>query len=264
MGWISERIALLADAYMHRKGLVTVSIAVCAFVGAFDPIKNWIRSAIRSFVSLPPWEPPPKEGAMIFEVPSWEVGCFLLLLVFLYVITEHAVRLKRQLAPKLEIDFVPEGDGITQTPIQLVGKDQNGNLVHLGDSNGCYVRIKLIGKTKIAIRNCVVVITQISRKENIINPKERELNLGTPIYLTPTPIDVYPRVPRYIDFLQTDERGDKLSLSQPPALMIKDEFNTAAIFNFTIAVVGDGVDDEIKISIDWDGRWDGLKGKKLI
>jgi hypothetical protein len=121
MVWLKERLALLGDAYTHRKGLITAAIAACAFVGAFDPVTNWFKSAIKAFVSPPPWAPASsKEGVMVFGIPSWQVGGVLLLVVFIIVLFEYALRLQRQLAPKIAVDFIPDGDGIVQTPIQII------------------------------------------------------------------------------------------------------------------------------------------------
>jgi hypothetical protein len=79
--------------------------------------------------------------------------------------------------------------------------------------------------------------------------------------LTPSPINVYPRVPTTVDFLKSGQHDNKLEGSIPWPFRLDGALDDKATYGFTIEVIGDDIAQNIRVEIDWAGKWDAITGR---
>jgi hypothetical protein len=237
MDWFANRYSTIIEALTAQRFLV---------VGAIFGL----GAAAANFAPRISWGGRP----MLLNTPPWTWGVMVALLALLYFIFEYAHRKRMELVPKIRLSFDQHAGGIVQTPTQIT-KVERG-VLQQADSNGSYVRIKIETASKGVIRDCVAFL-KVLHKKNVTSGEFARIQLPYAIPLTPQPISIYSSVPHFVDFFQVGEENVP-TIPPPWPLTLRNAFQEATSYLFTIAVVAGGVTEEAQVEVNWTGAWNTL------
>jgi hypothetical protein len=243
MGWLSDYRTTIIEAFTLRRviALPLVIATVTAVVHASTALsKQFAR------------------GETLLGAPSWAWGLIAGLLLFLYFMIACANRLRLQLEPKINVSFNPNGEGMVTTPTEIY---KDGKL--FAHDEAVYIGITLQALSRTTVKNCVAFVTGIE-KRRISNDHFIEIPVHGPLNLTPTPIDVHPRIPMPIAFLKAGQFDNKLGFTVDGLpLRLRDTFDEQGTYRFTINVNGEGITETIRVEVDWTGKWDGITARQV-
>jgi hypothetical protein len=207
------------------------------------------------------------------DIQHWVVYAGTAVLTALYFVSviqfqvwkaeaRRIIKLEKQLTPLIDLDFKPEAEGIVPTRTEIYSHDGQ-KAVKVRDDHAMYIRITLICLSEKAIRGCAAFITKLE-KGTVQGANFSEIPLHGSISLTPTPIDIYPRVQNVLDFLKVGEADGKLGGTTSWPFRLDGVFDDEGAYRFTIEVFGEGVAKTIRVLIVWTKRWDAITGAKVL
>jgi len=180
------------------------------------------------------------------------------------------IALDGRLSAVLKLNFDQHSDGIVLVPTKVPEQDEHGRPVFdaggmqvIFDSHGAYIRIRLSTLTDVVVRGCATFVTRIDK----LNTSGRFDTIRMPgaHRLAPTFVDVFPRVPQTIDFLQASESDNRLVLSAGTPFVLRDAFSESTTYRMTINVIPQtGPDQVIVVEEDWRGQWNTITGREVI
>jgi hypothetical protein len=203
-----ELRSLFAQAYSHTRAVITIGVSLVAALGTTERASEIIRTLFDENA------PAVKAGGtLMLGVPSWMWGVTVFVSCLFVWMTQTSLRLQRALTPRIQLDFRPTAEGIVQTRTEIWSQDGN-KPIKIRDDRAIYVRITINCLSKKTVGGCVAFITKLE-KGTIQGGNFVDIPLHGSISLTPTPIDIYPRVQNVIDFLKAGETDNKLEGSTP-------------------------------------------------
>jgi hypothetical protein len=203
-----------------------------------------------------------QRGAMLAGVPGWAWATLAVSWLLLGFMIEYATRLRLSLIPKLALSFNPLKEGIVQTPIEVPVQGSISGQVLIKEYRASYVRIRIDALSKTTVKGCAAYLTKIEKRRH---PGEAfvEVPLSADLLLTPTPIDVPPKVRGTVDFLTCNDLHNKLVLSTPAPFTMRDIFDEPGTYRITIVVIAGDIDKTIQVEIDWSSKWDMIVGRQI-
>jgi hypothetical protein len=90
-----------------------------------------------------------------------------------------------------------------------------------------------------------------------------DIPLHGSISLTPSPIDVHPRIQNVLGFLKAGEADNELSGTTPWPFRLEGALKEEATYRFTIEVIGDGLAKNIRVTVVWTKRWNAITAYKV-
>jgi len=251
MGWFSESWTTASDALGVRKYVVLGSAAASAAV--LSGIVGW---ALRMN--------PTSTSGVIFHILFF---LFALMAILFVVILNAATKLRMAARPRIALSFEADGPGIAQALVRNPSKVMfapPNTFVEGSDQRANYVRIRIDAVSEVNVPHCSAAILAFARKL----PGETdftEILLPQNIKIMPDFFEVRVKIPHRIDFLSVGEKENKLYPTAEVGwpFILEKAFNHPAVFQFDIAV-NDGRNTKIiKVELDWNGKWDELKGRQI-
>jgi len=204
---------------------------------------------------------------------SWHWWIVILLVLVLAILMESTYRaitrrdgtiteLTNTLTPKLQLSFNPR-EGIDQTPVRVTQQDPGAVIATVREYMATFVRIRVDALSKTTVRECrafLVRLEKIRETDNAFIP----ITLPHSLSLRDAPFDVLPEVTCVVDFLSCSASNNKLVLTGQSPLTLRDVFDDIATYRFTIAVNADDITEQIRVDIQWSGRWDKITGCQVI
>ncbi len=145
MQWFDERWFALKDAKGHQ--ILLYAAAAALVVAAWDGLWPSLEKSILGGIIEPSKDGKPMA---IVGAPVWAMALALSGYLFAVWLLEYAVKLRRELAPKLSLSFDSGGGSIVETPEKK--RDQAGNAVK--EWRAIYVRIAVDAESKRSVRQC--------------------------------------------------------------------------------------------------------------
>lgn len=255
MSWFSERREAFMDGLKEKRYLLGAVIS--AVVGAADWIVVWLRGH--------------GMAAGAFEIPSIYVGLFVAALLVVWWLLEYAVQLRRELSPKLEIDF----GGIVITPT----KEKKQTLKMEPDGTGAIIQetideyqtvlvrgmVRPLGKT--VVTDCAAFLTAVRYKEpESTTYKDRALTDDLQLSWEGAGID-FVRIPsgvrRYFNILAVNERLNRLDPARSWPLTMRGLFTGLGKYQLDLVVTGGDASEKMSIEIEWTGDMSNINGLRI-
>jgi hypothetical protein len=147
---------------------------------------------------------------------------------------------------------------------KIVAVDSDGKRTMSEYIEARYVRIQIDTVTKITVKDCVVGISALEKR---IEGSAAFVPVVIPqlIFLREEPFQVYPNMPRMVDFLLANKSENKLSLANniPWPFILSKVFEDKGTYRFTFIVNGEGVSVSKTVDIIWNGYWDAITGREV-
>jgi hypothetical protein len=186
----------------------------------------------------------------------------LVVLAFIFAcLLDHTVKLRRQITPKLEIDF--DAGSQVQTTLNIF--DDSGRPA--GETKAIYLRCVVTCAGELAAKDCEPLLTNVERQEGgVWRPvgfhDSLDLawsNRGERGFL---PLSIAIGARRYFDILFTRQDLNRLHPAMPWPNSLKGLFDDPATLRFEVGVLCEGVTKKIAIIVIWNGKWNEVKAHK--
>jgi len=248
---IKDRWEVFGEAAGPRKYVIGTVIAAIIF--AIDWIEDQAQSLVARWLSLDVEAGGPE---MILGAPSWIVGLTVLFALFWWWMLEYAVRLRRQLAPKLSLSF-DENGGRTITP----EKQKNETGATVDEWQTLYLRVCATALSTKTVENCSAYLVSIEKQDNA--GVFHKTHFTDPMQLPWSHIGIHEinipaRVPHYIDVLRVSDRRQRLDFAAPWPLTLRGFFKDHTTYKLVVRVSGAGITKSKTLSVSWNGKWDEL------
>jgi hypothetical protein len=190
-----------------------------------------------------------------------------IILLSIWWLLHHATQLRQAAEPRLILSFENTGPGIQlaikkDTPNVLFAPP--GTFVPGSERKGMYVRIRIDTSSDANVSGCSAALVGLAiRKANEL--EFTEVELPQVLAVGPEKFEVRPLIPYRLDILNTDQRDN--TLRPAPAILwpflLSDIFVQPATFRLDIAVNDGRKTKLISIEIDWNGKWNDIKGHEV-
>jgi nucleoside phosphorylase len=155
--------------------------------------------------------------------------------------------------PNFSVEFVSDREVHAGIPVTFVLGGQ------LSTVRGTYVHLRIVAL--INVDRCEATITCLEKlggSNDVLKRQAQTRDLvWAPRELGERIVSIMRGAPRDLDIFRTIENKDKLELLSVGHPFSWDSFfDDAGRYRLTINIVGDGVNREVRLLIDWRGRWD--------
>ena len=239
MEWLKQRGSAINAAWgAKRYMLLPLIAAVITFV-------DWVATRLAETGMEP-----------LIGVPSWAVGIFAAVLLGGWWILEYAVKLQKQLNPKLRLSFKSDGPGLVRTPEKK--RDDEGSPIE--EFEAIYIRVGVESASRQAVPDCTPMLVNITKKVGgnfvptaFTDPMELPWSLRG-VGAIQIPHDVT----RYFDILRTTSKDGRLKFVSPWPLTLRNFFDDNTTYRLRVVCVGAGVSESLEIDVNWIGDWDRI------
>jgi hypothetical protein len=201
----------------------------------------------------------------------WGATALSALIIMLFLIwakeRKRIVLLETRLHPNFAISFNQEKGGIVpakeRTELHSMGAYGGIRTVAGPEYNASYIRICVTATSEMSVKQCQAFIIALE-KQNRPGEAFIHINLPEPARLETEPFEVFPNIPRMVDFLKASEHDNKLIRTGYWSHLLANVFDDEATYRFTIAVNGDRITSKpIKIDLVWRGAWDRISATEV-
>jgi hypothetical protein len=204
------------------------------------------------------------------DIPEWAIWLLVLFGFVAFFVTEYAVKLRRQLAPKLAVSFAPERGCVVTTPI----KEQTTEISNSGMKNirtverrQVEIRALVTANSEMAVKDCVPYLTGVRKKDpasgvflqtNYLDDLQLRWHMDSPGAIT-IPKDVR----RYFTIVHIDEKVMQPRIATEWPLTIRNLFDDKTTYQLDLIVRGEGISTRQQIEFTWDGKLENVTGRQL-
>lgn len=240
--WIIDRYEVLREALtLQRVFAISLMFAAATAVATLSSqIAQWISG----------------EGAMLLGVPSWAWGLLASLALTGWFLLEYALRLKREVTPRVRASFDAEKAGITLA----IERPVNPGALSPHGFRATYIRFRVETLSKKAVRDCTAHIIGIWKRPS--DGPQTEIDLPHVVQLE-RQFDVLPYAHRMIDFLRCAETDNKLVPTVPWPFHLEHAFRDPATYRFKFAIQAEGVSEILTVDVYWAGAWNTIKAEQV-
>jgi hypothetical protein len=201
-------------------------------------------------------------GLKMSPIPFISISAFVLFIILLIEISDHAIRLRRSVMPKIQLDFDERGGSLVKVTLGLF---QNTEMI--GQTNCFYLRGKVTCLGKLAAQNCEALLTNIEKRsgnnwESVGFSDSVDLPWANRRERGFSPLSIAVGARRYFDIFYTREDTNQLVPATPWPAHMQNLFDAPGIFRIEIGVLCEGVLETIHVIVDWTGIWDTVKASK--
>jgi hypothetical protein len=186
---------------------------------------------------------------------AYFVGGAGILLIFWWLLS-YAHKLRSAAEPKIIASFETGSAGINQALVR--------NLPGGSEWKATFIRFRVDALSDTTTDGCSADITALAIKE----PGSKEfqpIELPHSLPITPILFYVRPGIPHHIQFLSCDEKTNELKPTSNVEwpFHLEHLFKSPACFRFDISVNDGRKTKVLRIEIDWNGKWNELKGRQI-
>lgn len=242
MGWIRQGWEEFKLALgLRRYTVLSLSIAVANIFAALYLVETGLKMSSVLFISI---------------------AAAALLIILLVAITDHAIRLRHSITPKIQLDFDAGGGSLVKVMLKLF---QNGKPA--GEANCFYLRGKVTCLGELAAPNCEALLTNIEKQngdnwdsvgfsDSVDLPWANRGERGF------SPLSIAVGAKRYFDIFYTDEKSNQLVPAAPWPAHMHNLFDAPGTFRIEIGVLCEGVLKKIHVIVNWTGKWNTVTASK--
>jgi hypothetical protein len=205
-------------------------------------------------------------GAFLF---TWLFAVFLRTLkaapTMFFREKDRADQLTLEIQPKLKLSFDPALGCLVDSPVQewFEAADTH-KMVLARETRTIFARIRVDALSKTKVRECSAFLTEIETKQG-------DAFVRYPIH-DPVQLDqgsaaetiIAPKVPRFWDFIKIDKLPNSFPVFPGRTLLtMRDIFKEVGTYRLKLAVVGEGVVEEIALEMHWNGVPDQISIREI-
>jgi len=196
----------------------------------------------------------------LIGIPDWLAGLLVFAIWTAATAVWHAVKLRRLVTPQFKMSFDEGGLGVVLAlerssvviPAFTVGGQDTHTTV---DTRATYIRLRLETLSDVAVTGCVAFLKKLDARA-LTGGVWGPIPLPQPVPLHEKPFDVFPKIPKFVDFAVAVEKNDKLRVVGSWPLILENVMKVSATYRFILVVTGPGGSQEIAIDVNWAGQWD--------